>query len=155
MPTRRSAVGLIYGPSGCGKSSLVKAGLLPRLASHVVPIYVEATPADTEVRLMKGLRKVCPGIPDETSLPELFESLREREKVLPVFEMTDDPEALTQFIFRCRPREVGVDALLDCLQLVMHAPNRSLSTQHAVRPAAGAGGICAGGDPRHRAGNRC
>ena len=26
-------VGLIYGPSGCGKSSLVKAGLLPRLAS--------------------------------------------------------------------------------------------------------------------------
>ena len=26
------AVGLIYGPSGCGKSSLVKAGLLPRLA---------------------------------------------------------------------------------------------------------------------------
>ena len=25
-------VGLIYGPSGCGKSSLVKAGLLPRLA---------------------------------------------------------------------------------------------------------------------------
>ena len=29
------SVGLIYGPSGCGKSSLVKAGLLPRLASHV------------------------------------------------------------------------------------------------------------------------
>ena len=26
------SVGLIYGPSGCGKSSLVKAGLLPRLA---------------------------------------------------------------------------------------------------------------------------
>ena len=29
-------VGLIYGPSGCGKSSLVKAGLLPRLAGHVI-----------------------------------------------------------------------------------------------------------------------
>ena len=27
-------VGLIYGPSGCGKSSLVKAGLLPRLAQE-------------------------------------------------------------------------------------------------------------------------
>ena len=26
------SIGLIYGPSGCGKSSLVKAGLLPRLA---------------------------------------------------------------------------------------------------------------------------
>ena len=29
--------------------------------------------------------------------------LGEREKVLPVFDMTDAPEALTQFIFRCRP----------------------------------------------------
>ena len=51
------AVGLVYGPSGCGKSSLVKAGLLPRLASHVLPVYIEATPADTEVRLLKGLRE--------------------------------------------------------------------------------------------------
>ena len=30
--------------------------------------------------------------------------LGEREKGLPVFDVTDDPEALTQFIFRCRPR---------------------------------------------------
>src|SRR5262249_29021817 len=29
------SAGLIYGPSGCGKSSLVRAGLLPRLAAHV------------------------------------------------------------------------------------------------------------------------
>ena len=29
-------VGVIYGPSGCGKSSLMKAGLLPRLAEQVV-----------------------------------------------------------------------------------------------------------------------
>ena len=35
-------------PSGCGKSSLVKAGLLPRLAKHVLPVYVEATPEETE-----------------------------------------------------------------------------------------------------------
>src|SRR5438132_6209008 len=47
-------VGLIYGPSGCGKSSFVKAGLLPRLAEHVVTIYVEATPGDTEGSLLKG-----------------------------------------------------------------------------------------------------
>src|SRR5439155_11036516 len=53
------SVGLIYGPSGCGKSSLVKAGLLPRLAGHVVPVYVEATAEDTEARLLKGLRKQC------------------------------------------------------------------------------------------------
>jgi hypothetical protein len=48
--------------------------------------------------------------------------LGEREKVLPVFNMTDDPEALTQFIFRCRPRGVGVDALLECLERVTVAP---------------------------------
>lgn len=46
----------------------------------------------------------------------------ERKQILPVFEMNDDPEALTQFIFRCRPRGVGVDALLDCLQLVSDSP---------------------------------
>ena len=42
--------------------------------------------------------------------------LGEREKVLPVFKVSDDPEALTQFIFRCRARGVGVDALIDCLE---------------------------------------
>ena len=48
-------VGLIYGPSGCGKSSLVKAGLLPRLGKHVLPVYIEATPEETEARLLEGL----------------------------------------------------------------------------------------------------
>ena len=54
-------MGLIYGPSGCGKSSLVKAGLLPRLAKHVLPVYVEATPEETEARLLKGLRQGLSG----------------------------------------------------------------------------------------------
>jgi hypothetical protein len=39
-PDEVFSVGLIYGPGGCGKSSLVKAGLLPRLAGNVVAIYV-------------------------------------------------------------------------------------------------------------------
>src|SRR5947209_13610453 len=60
---RTFAVGLLYGPSGCGKSSLVKAGLVPRLARHVAPVYVEATPDQTEVRLLRELRKACPGLP--------------------------------------------------------------------------------------------
>jgi hypothetical protein len=47
--------------------------------------------------------------------------LGERERVLPVFDMTDDPEALTQFIFRCRERGIGAEALLDCLQRVSDA----------------------------------
>jgi serine/threonine protein kinase/formylglycine-generating enzyme required for sulfatase activity len=75
--SRTFAVGLIYGPSGCGKSSLVRAGLLPRLASHVSAIYVEATPADTELRLLKGIRRWVPDIPPEVSLAEALEGLRE------------------------------------------------------------------------------
>jgi formylglycine-generating enzyme required for sulfatase activity len=68
--------GLIYGPSGCGKSSLVKAGLLPRLAGHVVAVYVEATPAETEARLLRGVRKRCPGLPDHRGLVETLAGLR-------------------------------------------------------------------------------
>lgn len=48
-------VGLIWGPSGCGKTSLVKAGLLPRLADSVLHIYVECTPDATESVLKKRL----------------------------------------------------------------------------------------------------
>jgi len=67
-PDETFAVGLLYGPSGCGKTSLVKAGLLPRLAPHVLAVYVEATPDDTEARLLKALRKVCgAGIPASES----------------------------------------------------------------------------------------
>jgi serine/threonine protein kinase/formylglycine-generating enzyme required for sulfatase activity len=69
-------VGLLYGPSGCGKSSLVKAGLLPRLARHVIAHYVEATPEDTEARLLKTLRKRCPGLPPERGLVETLACLR-------------------------------------------------------------------------------
>src|SRR5208283_4215081 len=75
-------VGLIYGPSGCGKSSLVKAGLLPRLGKHVLPVYIEATPDETEARLLKGLRKVCPELPRNVGMVESLASLR-RGRVLP------------------------------------------------------------------------
>lgn len=51
-------VSVLYGPSGCGKSSLVKAGILPRLASHVMPVYIEAEPGVTERRLLNALRRV-------------------------------------------------------------------------------------------------
>jgi serine/threonine protein kinase len=69
------SVGLIYGPSGCGKSSLVKAGLLPRL-SEEIPVYIEATPEETETRLLHGLRKRCPVLEDNLSLKETLATLR-------------------------------------------------------------------------------
>ncbi len=69
-------VGLIYGPSGCGKSSLLKAGLLPRLGKHVLPVYIEATPEETETRLLKGLRKVCPQLAQGSGLVDSLANLR-------------------------------------------------------------------------------
>jgi formylglycine-generating enzyme required for sulfatase activity len=80
-PDQTFTVGLIYGPSGCGKSSLVKAGLLPRLAFNVLAVYVEATADDTETRLLNGLRKRCPQLvtspaTDSTTAPNgLVETL--------------------------------------------------------------------------------
>ncbi|MGO9916691.1 MAG: TIR domain-containing protein, partial [Isosphaeraceae bacterium] len=70
-------VGVIFGPSGCGKTSLVKAGLLPRLAEHVVPVYVEATAEETEVRLLAGLRKQCPNLPGDLHLTGTIAALRQ------------------------------------------------------------------------------
>ena len=66
--------------------------------------------------------------------------LGEREKVLPVFEMTDDPEALTQFIFRCRPRGVGVNARTGLLANRERRSCGSLSAQRPVRAALGGSG---------------
>jgi serine/threonine protein kinase/formylglycine-generating enzyme required for sulfatase activity len=77
------SVGLIYGPSGCGKSSLVKAGLLPRLSDGVIALYVAATAAETEGRLLSGLRKRCPALPGNLGLKETLASLR-RGQGLPV-----------------------------------------------------------------------
>src|SRR5262245_25057366 len=77
-PDQTFSVGLLYGPSGCGKSSLIKAGLLPRLAEHVQAVYVEATPGETEARLLKGLRKRCPDLPDNLGLIDTLAELRRR-----------------------------------------------------------------------------
>src|SRR5262249_20837078 len=75
-PDRTFPVGLMYGSSGCGKSSLVKAGLLPRLSEHVLVVQVESTAEGTETRLLHGLRKKCPALPDGLSLQESFAALR-------------------------------------------------------------------------------
>ena len=75
-PDNTFSVGLIYGPSGCGKSSLVKAGLLPRLSENVIAVYIEATPEETETRLLHGLRKRCPALEDNLSLKATLAALR-------------------------------------------------------------------------------
>jgi hypothetical protein len=75
-PDATFPVGLLYGPSGCGKSSLVKAGLLPRLARQVTAVYVEATAEGTEARLLKGLRQQVAGLPASQGLIQSLEALR-------------------------------------------------------------------------------
>ncbi len=78
-PDKTFNIGLIYGPSGCGKSSLVKAGLLPRLSKQVTAIYLEATPNDTEIRILRGLRKHVSDLPKDLGLVESFSWLRRKE----------------------------------------------------------------------------
>lgn len=70
------SVGLIYGPSGCGKSSLIKAGLLPRLSPEIAAVYVEANDRDTELRLLRSLRREFPELPEDSGLTECLASLR-------------------------------------------------------------------------------
>ncbi len=126
-PERSFSIGLIYGPSGCGKSSLVKAGLLPRLAPEVVTVYVEATPGDTEIRLLNALRRRLPRLPDHFGLVEALAALRRRQgqpphaKVLLVLDQFEqwlhgargEPDALlVQALRQCDGRH------LQCLILV-------------------------------------
>ena len=84
-------VGVIYGPSGCGKSSLVRAGLLPILGDKFVPLIIEATSEDTEVRLLKALRQAVPGLPVGDSLVDICRRVGDRgagggRRVLLVFD---------------------------------------------------------------------
>jgi len=76
-PDYTFSVGLIYGPSGCGKSSLVKAGLLPRLAKPVKVVYVEATASETEAGLRKGLARQVTAVPSNLDLVEILTAVRQ------------------------------------------------------------------------------
>ena len=77
------SVGLMYGPSGCGKSSLVKAGLLPRLSADVISVYIEATPDETETRLLRGLHTRCPGLESHLGLKDSLAALRRGQGMPP------------------------------------------------------------------------
>lgn len=72
------AVGVLLGPSGCGKSSLVRAGLLPRVDSRVISLYIEATAMETENRLLHAIGKRFPEISAEQGLVRAFQALRNR-----------------------------------------------------------------------------
>jgi serine/threonine protein kinase/formylglycine-generating enzyme required for sulfatase activity len=75
-PDRTFRVGLIYGPSGCGKSSFMKAGVIPRLPPNVTALYMECTGADTEFRLLRLLRRLCPALTHDLTLVESLAAFR-------------------------------------------------------------------------------
>ncbi|MGB1708751.1 MAG: serine/threonine-protein kinase, partial [Rubripirellula sp.] len=75
-PDQTFTTGLIYGPSGCGKSSLLKAGLLPQLSDRITTVHVDATPDETEERLIRALRKRCPELDPSLDLPNSLAFLR-------------------------------------------------------------------------------
>ena len=75
-PESAQRIGLIYGPSGSGKSSLLKAGVLPNLAPHVIPVYAETTPVDTESHLLAAVRHAAPTLPRDLSLKDALAQIR-------------------------------------------------------------------------------
>ena len=75
-PDEIFAVGVLYGPSGCGKSSLVRAGLLPRLAPRIRTIYVEATAEETEARLLRRLQRQFPELLPRENLADCLAAVR-------------------------------------------------------------------------------
>ena len=115
-PDTTFRVGLIYGPSGCGKSSMIKAGLLPRLCKEILPVYIEATPEDTEARFQKGLRKVCPDLPEDWSLVETVTALRRGRVIRPGQKVLLVIDQLEQWLFARRDERNSelVTALRQC-----------------------------------------
>jgi eukaryotic-like serine/threonine-protein kinase len=119
------SVGVLYGASGCGKSSLVKAGIWPRLAGHVRPVYCEAASDATETRLLAALRRAVPGLPADAGLAEAVAALRKERagppggKVLLVLDQFEQwlharpPEADAELVRALRQCDGGrVQALL-------------------------------------------
>jgi eukaryotic-like serine/threonine-protein kinase len=109
-------VGVIYGPTGSGKSSLVRAGLIPRLADSVSCVYVESTIEGTERRLLRGLHGRFPGLAGHEDLAGLLRELRQERgpagpgKVLIVLDQFE------QWLFgqRAGGRRALEDALRQC-----------------------------------------
>jgi len=76
--SRPFRVGLLYGPSGSGKSSLFRAGVMPRLASWVRVVYVEASADGTELALRRALADALPEIDPALSLADTIAAWRRR-----------------------------------------------------------------------------
>ena len=108
-------VGLIYGPSGCGATSLVRAGLLPRLADHVEKIYIECNGVDDEQRLLRGLRRRIDG-PELGGLTESLAAIRRGQGMPAGRKLLIVLDQFEQWLHAHRAKENAelIDALRQC-----------------------------------------
>lgn len=115
-------------------------GLLTRLLTKATPeqfsvLYPLVSVAPTTT-MQEVLEKTIGTLPSEDASTEESIDLGQRranaavamlkmgqfEKVQPTFQWTSDPEALTQFVVRNKPREIPVETLIDALDKVFVAP---------------------------------
>jgi eukaryotic-like serine/threonine-protein kinase len=115
-PARTFTVGLLCGASGCGKSSLMKAGLLPRLADRIRAVYIESTADDTEDRLQQALRARCRGLPSGLGLKQTLAALRHGEGLEAAEKVLIVLDQFEQWLHANRERENTelVQALRQC-----------------------------------------
>jgi hypothetical protein len=109
-------VGVIYGPSGSGKSSLVRAGLIPRLAESVCCVYVESTIEGTEQRLLRGLHSRFPALEGHQDAAGLLRELRQGRGSQGVQKVLIVLDQFEQWLFgqRAGGRRALEDALRQC-----------------------------------------
>ncbi|MFO1063754.1 MAG: protein kinase [Pirellulales bacterium] len=79
-PDETFRVGVLLGPSGSGKSSLMRAGVLPLVASEVNAVYVEAKPEQLEGNLFKQIVHRVPHLKPEQGLREALIRYRQRHQ---------------------------------------------------------------------------
>jgi formylglycine-generating enzyme required for sulfatase activity len=113
-PEETFPVGVLYGASGCGKSSLVKAGLLPHLAGHVLSVYVEATPGLVASGLVKGLRQRGLSLSDDAGLAESLSALRRGRGLEPGQKVLLVLDQFEQWLQAGRPGDELTEALRQC-----------------------------------------
>jgi serine/threonine protein kinase/formylglycine-generating enzyme required for sulfatase activity len=113
-PDTAFRVGLLYGPSGCGKSSLVRAGLLPRLSEPVFTVHLDATPEDTETRLLQRLRRRFPTLASTATLPETLAALRAGNGLAEGQKLVLILDQFEQWLASSSPSSSLTDALRQC-----------------------------------------
>lgn len=118
---------VIYGPSGSGKSSLIRAGLIPRLPSSVIPIYIDCTTENLCHTIRERLHREFVDMRSVSSLPELIRQIRQgnflrsQDKLLLVLDQFEqwlsrpealEPNELTEALRQCEANRIQVVLLL-------------------------------------------